>query len=91
MLWLNYIFSYKNIFDIKDIINNKQDKYVFLETLMFQEEFFNEVKKIITGDKLESDEKQLSKYTSKIKELEHILRYVQEEIICEETINWLEE
>lgn len=87
----NGIFSYKNIFDIKDIINNKQDKYVFLETLMFQEEFFNEVKKIITGDKLESDEKQLSKYTSKIKELEHILRYVQEEIICEETINWLEE
>ena len=64
---------------------------MFLETLMFQEEFFNEVKKIITSDKLESDEKQLSKYTSKINELEHILRYVQEEIICEETINWLEE
>ncbi len=87
----NNIFSYKNIFDIKDMLVNKLDKYIFLETLMFQEEFFNEVKKLITDGKPKLDEKQILKYTRKINELEHVLRYVQEEIVYEPIINWLEE
>ena len=73
------------------MIESKIDKYMLLATLMFQEEFFDEVKKIITGSEDKKNENVIKRYLSKVSELENILRYVQNEIVDEQIINWLEE
>ena len=70
---------------------SKIDKYMLLATLMFQEEFFDEVKKIITSSEDKKNENVIQRYLSKVSELENILRYVQNEIVGEQIINWLEE
>ena len=44
----NGSFSYKIINKIRLMIESKIDKYMLLATLMFQEEFIDEFKKIIT-------------------------------------------
>ena len=64
---------------------------MLLATLMFQEEFFDEVKKIITSSEDKKNENVIQRYLSKVSELENILRYVQNEIVDEQIINWLEE
>ena len=73
------------------MIESKIDKYMLLATLMFQEEFFDEVKKIITSSEDKKNENVIQRYLSKVSELENILRYVQNEIVGEQIINWLEE
>ena len=73
------------------MIESKIDKYMLLATLMFQEEFFDEVKKIITSSEDKKNENAIQRYLSKVSELENILRYVQNEIVGEQIINWLEE
>ena len=73
------------------MIESKIDKYMLLTTLMFQEEFFDEVKKIITSSEDKKNENVIQRYLSKVSELENILRYVQDEIVGEQIINWLEE
>ena len=73
------------------MIESKIDKYMLLATLMFQEEFFDEVKKIITSSEDKKNENVIQRYLSKVSELENILRYVQNEIVDEQIINWLEE
>ena len=73
------------------MLESKIDKYMLLATLMFQEEFFDEVKKIITSSEDKKNENVIQRYLSKVSELENILRYVQNEIVGEQIINWLEE
>ena len=73
------------------MLESKIDKYMLLATLMFQEEFFDEVKKIITSSEDKKNENVIQRYLSKVSELENILRYVQNEIVDEQIINWLEE
>ena len=73
------------------MLESKIDKYMLLATLMFQEEFFDEVKKIITSSEDKKNENAIQRYLSKVSELENILRYVQNEIVGEQIINWLEE
>ena len=73
------------------MIESKIDKYMLLTTLMFQEEFFDEVKKIITSSEDKKNENVIQRYLSKVSELENILRYVQDEIVGEQILNWLEE
>ena len=87
----NSSFSYKIINEIRLMIESKIDKYMLLATLMFQEEFFDEVKKIITSSEDKKNENVIQRYLSKVSELENILRYVQNEIVDEQIINWLEE
>lgn len=87
----NGSFSYKIVNEIRLMIESKIDKYMLLATLMFQEEFFDEVKKIITSSEDKKNENGIQRYLSKVSELENILRYVQNEIVGEQIINWLEE
>ncbi len=87
----NSSFSYKIINEIRLMLESKIDKYMLLATLMFQEEFFDEVKKIITSSEDKKNENVIQRYLSKVSELENILRYVQNEIVDEQIINWLEE
>ena len=64
---------------------------MLLATLMFQEEFFEDARKIIVSNQEMSESKLVQKYINKEKDLESILRYVEDEIICEQIINWLED
>lgn len=85
------IFSFKLINKLKPILKNESDKYMLLATLMFQEEFFEDARKIIASNQEVSESKLVQKYINKEKDLESILRYVEDEIICEQIINWLED
>ena len=85
------IFSFKLINKLKSILKNESDKYMLLATLMFQEEFFEDARKIIVSNQEMSESKLVQKYINKEKDLESILRYVEDEIICEQIINWLED
>lgn len=87
----NGTFTYKIINVIKSLLKNDADKYVLIASVMFQEEFFEEVKKMIVNGKEEINERIVEKYTNKISDLESILRCIEDEIVHERIINWLEE
>lgn len=87
----NGTFTYKIINVIKSLLKNDADKYVLIASVMFQEEFFEEVKKMIVNGKEEINERIVEKYTNKINDLESILRCIEDEIVHERIINWLEE
>lgn len=95
----NYVKNklYKNelkydIFDeIKKIIKLEEEKYALLATIMFQDNFFEEIEKIIWSGNDEEGDKIIKKYINKVPALETILKYVEEEILEENIINWLEE
>ena len=88
---LAYEKTMNEVLEFKETDQFKIDKYMLLATLMFQEEFFDEVKKIITSSEDKKNENVIQRYLSKVSELENILRYVQNEIVDEQIINWLEE
>ena len=90
----NSSFSYKIINEIRLMIESKIDKYMLLATLMFQEEFFDYrifLISLAVSSEDKKNENVIQRYLSKVSELENILRYVQNEIVDEQIINWLEE
>ena len=80
--------DYDELESVKSYLNDEKDKKMFLALIMYQGEFFEMAEKILEGD---VDEKEIVQYIKKTNQLEEFIEYIQENVIKEHIITWLEE
>ncbi len=80
--------DYEELERVKKIIENENDKKIFLSLIIYPSEVIEKMKKIMS---LELEENKLYAYLKKIKRLEEFIVYIQNNILEVKYIKWLEE
>lgn len=80
--------DYEELEKVKDIIEDEEDKKIFIAIIVYPKEALERMNKILLE---QIDEKEMNKYIIKIKKIEDFIKYVQENLLEVNYIKWLEE
>ena len=78
--------DYEELEQIKNNLKLEKDKKIFLSLIIFPSEIIEKMINILLNEEKEND---LEKYIKKIKDIEKIIKYIQENIINLECLKWL--
>ncbi len=78
--------DYEELEQIKNNLKLEKDKKIFLSLIIFPSEIIEKMISILLNEEKEND---LEKYIKKIKDIEKIIKYIQENIINLECLKWL--
>lgn len=78
--------DYEELEQIKNNLKLEKDKKIFLSLIIFPSEIIEKMINILLNEAKEND---LEKYIKKIKDIEKIIKYIQENIINLECLKWL--